>query len=197
MSPETTAGTAPGTGARSPGYEREVAGFGTVRIVPVDPAGDLDLIHSWVTEERARFWGMGGHSREQVLEIYEFLDSLTTHHAYLVHRDGVPVALFQRYEPDADPLGECYDVQPGDHGVHLLIGPADSAEPGFTGALLSAFIDFVFRDPTRLRVVVEPDARNTKAIDRMVRAGFELGPEVEKPEKRARLAFLSRDAVRG
>lgn len=50
--------------------------------------------------------------------------------------------------------------------------------------------------------MIEPDATNEKAIARMVRAGFELGPEVVLPEvdlpevfipeKRARLAFLSR-----
>ncbi|MFE7391892.1 GNAT family N-acetyltransferase [Streptomyces sp. NPDC057582] len=183
------------TSAESHAYERQVDGFGSVSLVAVDPAGDLDLLHAWVTEERARFWGMGGYSREQVRETYGFLDSLTTHHAYLVHRDGEPVALFQTYEPDADPLGECYDVQPGDHGIHLLVGPTGTAEPGFTGALLSVLIGYVFGDPAHRRIVVEPDARNEKAVARVVRAGFELGPEIDKPEKRARLAFLSRAAA--
>ncbi|MGW1494758.1 GNAT family N-acetyltransferase [Streptomyces sp. NPDC002402] len=177
-------------------FEKVVDGFGTVRIVPVDPAADASLIHGWVTEERARYWGMTDHSREQVLEIYEYLDSLTTHHAFLVERDGEPVALFQTYEPDADPVGECYDVQPGDLGVHLLIGPANGApQQGFTGELLGAFIAYALSDPAHRRIVVEPDARNTKAIERMVRAGFVLGAEIDKPEKRARLAFLSRDAM--
>lgn len=162
----------------------------------MDPAADARLIHGWVTEERARYWGMTDHSREQVLEVYEYLDSLTTHHAFLVERDGEPVALFQTYEPDADPVGECYDVRPGDFGVHLLIGPANGVpQRGFTGKLLGAFIAYVLADPAHRRIVVEPDARNTKAIERMVRAGFVLGPEIDKPEKRARLAFLSRDAM--
>ncbi|WP_327368050.1 GNAT family N-acetyltransferase [Streptomyces sp. NBC_01217] len=182
---------------RTPVHEQEIPGFGTVRLVPVDPAADLDVIHGWVTEERARFWGMGGASREEVLETYEFLDSLTTHHAYLAVREGVPVALFQTYEPAADPIADCYDVQPGDFGVHLLIGPGDTAEHGYTGALLSVLITYVFSDPAHLRVVVEPDVRNEKAVARMVRAGFELGPEIDKPEKRARLAFLSRATVVG
>ncbi|MFE7401955.1 GNAT family N-acetyltransferase [Streptomyces sp. NPDC057557] len=182
---------------RTPVHEQQVPGFGTVRLVPVDPAADLDLIHGWVTEERARFWGMGDASREEVLETYEFLDSLTTHHAYLALRDGVPVALFQTYEPAADPLADCYDVRPGDFGVHLLTGPGDTAERGFTAALLSVLIGYVFSDPAHLRIVVEPDARNEKAVARLVRAGFELGPEIDKPEKRARLAFLSRPAAAG
>ncbi|MEU3053525.1 GNAT family N-acetyltransferase [Streptomyces griseus] len=178
-------------------HEQKVEGFGTVRLVPVAPAADAGLLHGWVTEERARFWGMGDHTREQVREIYEFVDSLPTHHAYLALRDGVPAALFQTYEPDADPVGECYDVQPGDVGIHLLIAPAEGegAVKGYTDALLTAFIGFVFSEPAHLRVVVEPDARNEKALARMVRIGFELGPEIVKPEKTARLAFLTRAAL--
>ncbi|TYR64214.1 GNAT family N-acetyltransferase [Streptomyces parvus] len=178
-------------------HEQKIEGFGTVRLVPVDPAADAELLHGWVTEERARFWGMAGHTLEQVREIYEFVDSLPTHHAYLALRDGVPAALFQTYEPDADPVGECYDVQPGDFGVHLLIAPAEGegAVKGYTETLLTAFIAYVFSDPAHVRVVVEPDARNEKAIARMVRIGFELGPEIRKPEKTARLAFLTRAAL--
>ncbi|WP_103531542.1 GNAT family N-acetyltransferase [Streptomyces sp. SM11] len=178
-------------------HEQKVEGFGVVRLVPVVPAADVDLLHGWVTEERARFWGMGDHTREQVRETYEFVDSLPTHHAYLALRDGVPAALFQTYEPQADPVGECYDVQPGDFGIHLLIAPAEGegAVKGYTDALLTVFVGHVFGDPARLRVVVEPDARNEKALARMVRAGFELGPEIVKPEKTARLAFLTREAA--
>ncbi|MGW1296594.1 GNAT family N-acetyltransferase [Streptomyces sp. NPDC002533] len=202
--PAMTAATEPAVSAvsatpalRPAVHEQKVEGFGTVRLVPVVPAADAELLHGWVTEERARFWGMADHTLEQVREIYEFVDSLPTHHAYLALRDGVPAALFQTYEPDADPVGECYDVQPGDFGVHLLIGPADGegAVKGYTEALLTAFIAYVFSDPAHLRVIVEPDARNEKAIARMVRIGFELGPEIQKPEKTARLAFLTGAAL--
>lgn len=196
--PAMTAATEPVAPAlRVAVHEQKIEGFGTVRLVPVDPAADAELLHGWVTEERARFWGMAGHTLEQVREIYEFVDSLPTHHAYLALRDGVPAALFQTYEPDADPVGACYDVQPGDFGVHLLIAPAEGegAVKGYTETLLTAFIAYVFSDPAHVRVVVEPDARNEKAIDRMARIGFELGPEIRKPEKTARLAFLTRAAL--
>ncbi|MFD4276248.1 GNAT family N-acetyltransferase [Streptomyces cyaneofuscatus] len=196
--PEPAASAASTVPALRPAvHEQKVEGFGVVRLVPVDPAADAELLHRWVTEERARFWGMADHTREQVREIYEFVHSLPTHHAYLALRDGVPAALFQTYQPDADPVGECYDVQPGDFGIHLLIAPAEGegAVKGYTDALLTAFIGYVFSDPAHLRVVVEPDARNEKALARMVRVGFELGPEIRKPEKTARLAFLTRAAL--
>ncbi|POG43206.1 penicillin amidase [Streptomyces sp. ZL-24] len=194
----TTSGSAATVPALRPAvYEQKVEDFGVVRLVPVDPAADEELLHGWVTQERARFWGMADHTAEQVREIYEFVGSLATHHAYLALRDGVPAALFQTYEPDADPVGECYDVRPGDFGIHLLIAPAEGegAVKGYTDSLLTAFIGYVFSDPAHLRVVVEPDARNEKALARMVRVGFELGPEIRKPEKTARLAFLTREAL--
>ncbi|MFJ3960240.1 GNAT family N-acetyltransferase [Streptomyces sp. NPDC090036] len=192
--------SAPSVG--QPVHTQVLEGFGTVTITPVDPAADSALIHSWVTQERARFWGMGEASRELVQEIYEDVDRRTTHHAYMVGRDGEQVALFQTYDCAEDRVSECYEVQPGDVGVHLLIGPTEgAAEPGFTGFLMAAFIGFVFSDGVARRVVVEPDARNTKAIARMERTGFVLGPEVVLPEidlpevylpaKPARLAFFT------
>ena len=183
------------TGTDPHHHHRDVAGFGRLTVRPVDPDGDVDLLHGWVTQQRARFWGMLDADRERVREIYAYLDSLTTHHAYLVRRDGLPVALFQTYQPEADPVGECYPVQPGDFGLHLLVGPAAVAEPGFTGELFGALLDFVWADPNRRRLLAEPDARNDKAIARLLRGGFHLGPIVDKPEKRAWLLFLDRPAV--
>jgi penicillin amidase len=183
--------------ARPAVHEQRVPGFGSVRIVPLDPAADAALVHGWVTQERARFWGMLDHSRAQVREVYAFVDALSTHHAFLALRDGTPVALFQTYEPAHDPVGECYEVLPGDHGVHLLVGPAGgAAEPGFTERLVAVLLRFVLADPSRRRVVAEPDARNDRAIARLLRSGFELGSEIDKPEKRARLLFLTREAAR-
>ncbi|MFE2988004.1 GNAT family N-acetyltransferase [Streptomyces sp. NPDC059262] len=184
-------------------YERTVEGFGTVRVAPVDPAADLDVIHGWVREERARFWGMEGASREQVRETYEHVDSLTTHHAHLVRLDGEPVALFQTYEPEADRVSECYEVEDGDIGVHFLIAPATGgAVRGFTGALMTVLVAYALEGHGKRRIVVEPDARNTKAVALLERAGFALGPEIVLPEidlpevflpeKRARIAFLER-----
>ncbi|WP_084959202.1 GNAT family N-acetyltransferase [Thermoactinospora rubra] len=191
---------------RAPVHEQHVEGFGTVRLLRVDPAADVDVLHGWVTQERARFWGMSGFSREEVLRTYEHLDSLTTHHAYLAVRDDTPLALFQTYEPQADRVSECYDPEPGDIGAHVLIGPAEGeARPGFTGALLSVLVSFAFGTLGRRRIVAEPDAGNDKAISRLVRMGAELGPvvvlpevdlpEVYLPAKRAQLAFLTREPV--
>ncbi|MCJ1679799.1 acetyltransferase [Streptomyces sp. APSN-46.1] len=193
---------------RQPVHTQSVEGFGTVTLTPVDPTADSALIHGWVTQERARFWGMGEASRELVQEIYEDVDRRTTHHAFIARRDGEPVALFQTYDCAADRVSECYEVRPGDVGVHLLIGPAEgAAEHGFSARLLTVFLAYLFSDGGQARrLVAEPDARNQKALAILERTGFVLGPEVELPEidlpevylpaKRARLAFLGAPQTR-
>ncbi|MER5434047.1 GNAT family N-acetyltransferase [Streptomyces sp. NPDC002588] len=188
-------------------HEEVADGFGTVRLRPLDPAADAAVVHSWVREERAVFWGMNGLTRHQVAEIYAHLAGLDTHHAYLAELDGTPVALLQTYEPAEDRVCEVYEVEPGDIGLHVLIAPPGDrgALPGWSAALMSAFAAYVLLGLDRRRVVVDPDVRNEKAIARFLRQGFEAGPrvtlpeidlpDVHLPEKRAQLAFLRREVA--
>ncbi|MFE9440728.1 GNAT family N-acetyltransferase [Streptomyces sp. NPDC006602] len=192
---------------REPVHEQTVDGFGTVRVLPLDAHADADVVHAWVSEERASFWGMNGLSKEQVAEIYAHMDTLDTHHAFLVEKDGEPVALLQTYEPEADRVSECYEVRPGDIGVHLLLAPAgpDGGRPGWSSVLLTAVTSYALLGLDRGRVVVDPDVRNERAIARFLKQGFEAGPavvlpeidipDVYLPEKRAQLAFLNREVA--
>jgi hypothetical protein len=190
-------------------HEQVVDGFGTVRILPLDARADAGVVHGWVSEPRAGFWGMNGLTEEQVREVYEGLAAYDTHHAYLAVHDGEPVGLLQTYEPEADRVGEAYEVEPGDIGVHVLLAPAGEGgeRPGWSSSLLAVFASYVLVGLDRSRVVVDPDERNERAIARFARQGFERGPvvvlpevdlpEVYLPAKRARLAFLRRESLLG
>ncbi|MGA5160884.1 GNAT family N-acetyltransferase [Streptomyces pseudogriseolus] len=190
-------------------HEQTVDGFGAVRVLPLDPAADAPLLHRWVSEERAVFWGMNGLTEQQVHEIYAHMDTLDTHHAYLVVKDGDPAALLQTYEPEADRVGECYPVEPGDIGMHLLLAPVrpGGTRSGWTGGLAAVVAAYVLLVLDRRRVVVDPDVANEKAITRFLRQGFTAGPrvvlpevdlpDVYLPEKRAQLAFLTREVAFG
>lgn len=176
-------------------HKEQLAELGGFRLVPLDPDEHLDLVYGWVTQPRAEFWGMTGHTREQVREIYAFLAGLPTHHAYLMVLEGAPVGIFQTYQPEADPVGDTYPVQPGDVGIHLfLAAPGQQPIPGFTGALAGSLTRYVFGRLGAARIVVEPDVRNERALRRWRRLGFRLGPRVDVAGKRAQLAFLTREA---
>lgn len=175
----------------------DVAPLGRFVVRRVIPTADIDLIYRWVGGERARFWGMTALSRAEVLETYQHIDSLPSHHAFLVRWRDAEVGLLQSYEPTQDPLGEHYDAQPSDVGIHLLSAPADGAPvQGLTDALLATLVALVLRDREKGRVVCEPDAQNTKMLTLLRRNGFQLGPLLTMPHKTARLTTLDRPGGR-
>ena len=174
-------------------YEEQLPGLGRLTLVVLDPAKDAELVHGWVTQRRAAFWGMLDKSVEEVREIYAFVDSLSTHHAFLIRLDDRPIGLFQTYEPAADPVGERYAVRPGDAGMHLLMAPGPRPPRNLTQAVGGALTRYIFRDPAVQRLVVEPDVRNHLALRRLEIAGFTFDAEIDMPDKRAQLAFLTRD----
>lgn len=161
----------------------------------LDPAADAPLLHSWVTREYAGFWGMLGCTVDDVVAEYTRIQSSGHHHALLGLDDGVPAFLMEEYRPALSPLAPVYSVQPGDLGMHLLVAPpAGPARPGYTTAVMEAVLERLFAATEVERVVVEPDARNTKIHILNARLGFEPAGFVELPDKQALLSFCTREA---
>ena len=109
----TTATARLATGA--PGslvHAADVPGLGRLEVSALDPVADLDIIHRWVTAPSARFWGLGDLTPEELRDLYTYVDGLTTHHAFLIRRDGLPIVLLQTYEPENDPVGEVTRCNP-------------------------------------------------------------------------------------
>ncbi len=176
--------------------ERTVDGLGVLTTSVLDLDADLPTLHAWVTARGTEFWGLGHLSAAELRETYGFVDGLDHHHALLARVGGVPVALAQVYEPAHDPVGEVYDVQPGDLGVHVLVGARPPGrEQGFSQRLLLALLHVAIERTGATRIVGEPDARNTAMLRRAELLGAVLGPEVDLPTKRARLTFLDVTAV--
>lgn len=167
----------------------------TVAVRPVDPAGDAALLTAWVTAERASFWGMAELGRDDVEEIYAYIDEQEHLAAYLLVLDDAPVGLLQTYDPQVDEIGEWYDRREGDVGVHLLLAD-DERRAGRTPEVIAAGLDFVAHLPGCRRLVFEPDARNAASIALMARLGAERGPLVDLrtsiSEKPAQFFFLDR-----
>jgi hypothetical protein len=159
----------------------------------LDSVADAPLLHSWVTQPYASFWGMLSSTVEGVVEEYSKIQSSGHHHALLGLEGGVPAFLMEEYQPAASPLAGAYAVQPGDLGMHLLVAPPSGGpRAGYTAAVMEAVLVRLFRKPGVERVVVEPDARNTKIHVLNERLGFQPAGVVILPDKEALLSFCTR-----
>lgn len=182
-----------------PVFTRTDPRLGELALRPVDPFADAELLHGWVTHPKSTFWMMQGAELQDVER--EFLDiAARPHHdAFIGLHEGTPAFLVERYDPTAE-LGEAYDVQPGDVGMHFLCAPTDRPLHGFTRAVITTVMELLFADPAVRRVVVEPDVRNTGVHPLNEAVGFRIERTVSLPEKDVYLSLCTRDqylAARG
>lgn len=167
--------------------------LGTFTVRPLDPLADAGLVHGWVTHPKAAFWLMGEARLLDVEREYTAIAAHPHHDAFIGLHDGEPAFLIERYDPTEVELKGLYEAEPGDVGMHFLVAPTDTPVHGFTRAVITAVMGFLFEDPSVRRVVVEPDVTN-KAVHALNKAvGFEVLREIAKPEKDALLSACTRE----
>lgn len=167
--------------------------WGEFTFTQVDPDQHLDMLHQWLTAERARFWGMTNHQRVHIQDVFEYLDAQSTHNCYLIHLNDAPVALLQTYDPREDLIGEAYAYREGDIAVHLFIAPRNTAATGRASiVIVNAIQAFLFSNPANQRIVGEPDTDNRNFLRMVPHYGFTIGESVQLPHKNATLIYLER-----
>lgn len=160
----------------------------------LDPARDLELVHSWMNDpEVARFWKMPW-PRDQIASYLQRLHRSAHCTAYLGDLDGTPMSYWELYRADLDPLARHYSACDHDTGVHGLLGPASYRGHGLAVILMEAITGWLLdADPKAGRVVTEPDIANERAIRILQRAGFHRAAVVDLPNKRAALMIRDRE----
>ncbi len=166
---------------------------GVFALRTVSVAGDLELVHRWMHADHVVPYWQQAWSRARI-ETYlvDQLDGAASRPC-LGWLAGMPISYWEVYRPSRDPVGDVYDCDPEDLGVHLLIGEVGLTGRGFGAMLLDGVATALFRlNPRCTRIVAEPDARNAGSIKAFTRAGFVREADVELPGKTAALMARSR-----
>jgi RimJ/RimL family protein N-acetyltransferase len=174
-------------------YRRVDPRLGEFTLRRVDPDTDAALLHGWVTHPRSAFWLMQDADVTRVAQEYRRIAAHPHHDAYLGSWRGRPAFLAERYDPAHVDLVGRYDAAEGDVGMHFLCAPPDSPVHGFTRAVITTVLAWLFADPGTRRVVVEPDVRNTAVHALNAAVGFSVLGPIRKPEKDALLSVCTRD----
>lgn len=171
-------------------FVKTVPGLGVFELRTMDLEADIPEIHQWVNQSYAIYWGMNGFSVDEVRSAYEKILQHTNVYMGLHH--GKLSFLMESYDPTNDLIGEYYNVQSGDRGMHILVAPPTLPLKGFTWAVFTLVLDFIFSDASVNRIVVEPDYRNHKIHVLNRKAGFVFQNHIDLPHKKANLEFCTR-----
>lgn len=175
----------------TPVFCQQFTDIAMLSLRPFNLAQDLALLHQWVTQPHAQFWGMQGFSLKQLQQEYQSL--LARSDIYIGYANNTACFLVELYEPQLDEIGNHYPVKRGDIGMHILIAQSNNKVHGFTWSVFQLVMNFIFANDKNQRVIVEPDIRNNKIHSLNTKAGFRYQSAVRLTHKTAHLAFCTRD----
>ena len=87
-------------------FKKYVPALGIFRLRLLQIPQDIALIHDWVNRDYASYWGLTGHSVEQVEAEYQKIAQQVL--VYLGFCNGQPAFLLECYDPKDHGLGEHY-----------------------------------------------------------------------------------------
>ncbi|WP_299252868.1 GNAT family N-acetyltransferase [uncultured Aquimarina sp.] len=177
-------------------FSRTIKEFGKIRIHRLDLNKDIAIIHEWVTQSYASYWGMINKTLEEVYSEYRKLVATPNYEVFIGVYKNEPIFLMEKYKASEDRISNYYNVKDTDYGMHILIAPPEKRIHGFTWNIFSTVLEYFFEQPHVGRIVVEPDIRNEKIHKLNKKAGFKYLKEIELPEKKAALAFCELDNYR-
>jgi len=171
-------------------FVKTIPGLGVFELRPIDMENDITLIHNWVNRDYAVYWEMNGFSEEDVKDTYYKIQEKAE--VFIGVFNNNVAFLLECYDPKNDIVGDYYETQKGDKGMHILVAPSEKVIPNFTWTVFTVILDFIFSDAGNKRIVVEPDARNHKIHLLNKRAGFVFQRVLDLPHKKAHLEFCTR-----
>jgi RimJ/RimL family protein N-acetyltransferase len=156
-------------------------------------ASELPLLYEWIKRPHvSEWWGDETYAELERDYLPIILDESTTR-AYIVLLDNEPIGFIQSYVVmgSGDGWWE-QETDPGARGIDQFLCNFDQLGQGLGSAMVKAFSDHLFQDPTVTKVQTDPSPHNERAIRSYRRAGFVDVGEVTTPDGLALLMIRKR-----
>jgi RimJ/RimL family protein N-acetyltransferase len=156
---------------------------------------DLPMLLEWLNRPHVReSWGPE-RTLEDVREKYlPRIAGEDAAHPYIASLDGEPVGYIQSYRAGAVPGWYPDEPGPGVWGIDQFVADGDRLGKGLGTAMVSQFVDRLFRDPAVTEVRLDPHPENHRAIRCYEKAGFVRAGEIVTPDGPALLMRRLRSA---
>lgn len=154
---------------------------------------DLPMLLRWISQPHVAEWWDCAPTLEDVREDFLPEPPDPGDFRYVVRHHGQPIGYIQSYVAVDSGTGWWMGfTDPTVRGIDQFIGEPDLVNRGLGTAMVRAFCDRLFADPTVTAIQLDPDPANTRAIRCYEKAGFQPIGLVETPDGTAYLMRLTR-----
>ena len=134
---------------------------------PLTPL-DLPMLGEWLDRPHVAEWW--DDEEDKLAEIRAAMADPSTQ-PHVVELDGRPIGYIQCYDPHLEDDHPYRDQPEGTLGIDQFIGEPELIGIGHGTRLIAAFADGLFRQGA-VRVIIDPDPANARAIRAYEKAGF-------------------------
>lgn len=155
---------------------------------------DVPLMHEWLNRPHVAEWWHGRATLEEVEEDCAERIASAFVASYLACLDGTLVGYIQVYHvmsPSPDWWKD--ETDPGARGIDQFLANASQIGKGIGTAMITQFVNKLFRDPEVTKIQVDPAPNNLRAIRAYEKCGFRREGLVDTPDGPALLMVLRRD----
>ncbi len=154
----------------------------------------LPLLHTWLCRPHvAAVWTPTPAEDELRDEYLAHPTDPSRARAYIAYLDDEPVGFIQSYVAAHARDGWWLDEHdPGVVGIDQFLADESKLNRGLGTAMVRAFVELLFQDPSTTRVQTDPSPTNARAIRCYEKAGFRRVHEVETPDGPALLMNCER-----
>lgn len=154
---------------------------------------DFEVLYIWMQQTHiAPFWKLNVNKEE--FQVY-LERTLKAEHkrVFLCFIDHIPAGYLIAYSIEHDPIKEYYQAEPGDLGMHFLIGPRELLNKDDGLMIARAMTAFLMKKYTCSRIIGEPDIRNRIVIPILKEMGGYVADTISMPHKKAALIIGEKD----
>jgi RimJ/RimL family protein N-acetyltransferase len=159
-------------------------------------AEQLPLVRAWLSRPHVTAVWAPTPSEDELREHYlSHPEEPSFPRACIAYLDGEPVGFIQSYVAAYAGDGWWPDERdPGVVGIDQFLADESRLNRGLGTAMVRAFVERLFEDPTITRVQTDPSPANQRAIRCYEKAGFRRAREVQTPDGPALLMTRDRPA---
>jgi aminoglycoside 6'-N-acetyltransferase Ib len=157
---------------------------------------DLQLLFEWLNRPHVAEWWNGRTSLTEVQDRYlPRLSSESSVHCYIAGLNGTPVGFIQSYVVMAQQAFGWWpdETDPRAAGIDQFLADAENLGKGMGTAMVTQFVEFLFRDSTVTKIQTDPAPTNLRAIRCYEKAGFRKAGIVDTPDGPALLMVIERN----